>query len=70
MRAADLAAVDGSLALNVGGFDNSSAQQLFARRIYAYDEIRWSHRYVDITSISKEGRLTLDYSVFHEVMPE
>jgi inward rectifier potassium channel len=70
MTAADLAAVDGSLTLNVGGFDNSSAQQLFARRIYAYDEIRWSHRYVDITSISKEGRLTLDYSVFHEVMPE
>jgi len=70
MTAADLAAVDGSLTLNVGGFDNSSAQQLFARRIYAYDEIRWNHRYVDITSISKEGRLTLDYSVFHEVMPE
>ena len=70
MTAADLAAVDGSLTLNVGVFDNSSAQQLFARRIYTYDEIRWNHRYVDITSVSKEGRLKLDYSVFHEVTPE
>jgi hypothetical protein len=59
MTAADLA-VDGSLTLNIGGFDNSSAQQLFARRIYSHEEIRWNHRYVDITSTSKEGRLTLD----------
>jgi inward rectifier potassium channel len=70
MTPADLAAVDGSLTLSVGGFDNSSAQQLFARRYYTHDEIRWNHRYVDITSVSKEGRLTLDYSVFHEVTPE
>jgi inward rectifier potassium channel len=70
MTPADLAAVDGSLTLSVGGFDNNSAQQLFARRLYTHDEIRWNHRYVDITSVSKEGRLTLDYSVFHEVTPE
>jgi inward rectifier potassium channel len=70
MTAADLAAVEGSLALNVGGFDNSSAQQLFARRIYAHDEIRWNHRYIDITRTSKEGRLMIDYSLFHEIMPE
>jgi inward rectifier potassium channel len=70
MTPADLAAVDGSLTLSVGGFDNNSAQQLFARRYYTHDEIRWNHRYVDITSVSKEGRLTLDYSVFHEVTPE
>jgi hypothetical protein len=66
MRAADLAAVDGSLALNVGGFDNSAAQQLFARPIYAHDEIRWNSS----ISISKAGRLTIDYSLFHDVTPE
>jgi inward rectifier potassium channel len=70
MTATDLAAVDGSLTLNVGGFDDSSAQQLFARRIYAHDKIRWNHRYADITSVSEQGRLTLDYSVFHKVTPE
>jgi len=70
MTAADLAAVDGSLALNVGGFDNSSAQQLHARRIYSHDDIRWNYRYIDITGTSKEGRLTIDYSLFHEVTPE
>ena len=70
LTAADLAAADGSFALNVGGFDDSSAQHLYARRIYAHDDIRWNHRYRDITGISKQGRLTIDYSLFHEIVPE
>jgi inward rectifier potassium channel len=68
--AADLAAVEGSLTLNVSGIDDSSAQHLYARYIYSSDDIRWNHRYRDITSTSKQGRLLIDYSVFHEVVPE
>jgi inward rectifier potassium channel len=66
----DLAAVDAALALNVGGVDDSSAQQLYARQLYSQQDIRWQHRYRDITSISPEGLLLLDYSLFHEVTPE
>jgi len=66
----DLAAVDAALALNVGGVDDSSAQQLYARQLYSQQDIRWQHRYRDITSISPEGRLLLDYSKFHDVTPE
>lgn len=70
MTKADLAAVDANLTLNVSGVDDSSAQHLYARRIYSYEDIRWNHRYRDITGTSNEGKLLIDYSVFHEVEPE
>jgi len=65
-----LAATEASLVLNVSGVDDSSAQQLYARRIYSYRDIRWNYRYRDITSLSTEGRLLLDYSLFHAITPE
>jgi inward rectifier potassium channel len=67
---ADLAAADGALTLNVSGVDDSSAQYLHARKVYNHQDIRWNHRYRDITSISKDGRLVLDYSMLHEITPE
>jgi inward rectifier potassium channel len=70
MTVADLAAVDANLTLNVSGVDDSSAQHLHARRIYSYEDIRWNHRYRDITGTSNEGKLVIDYSVFHEVEAE
>jgi inward rectifier potassium channel len=56
--------------LNVGGVDDSSIQQLHARRIYSWRDIRWQHRYEDITSVSSQGRLLLDYTKFHDTVPE
>ena len=70
MTANDLAAADATLTLNVGGVDDSSAQRLYARRLYSHRDIRWNHRYKDITSVSADGRLLIDYSLFHEVVPE
>jgi inward rectifier potassium channel len=68
--AADLAEADAALVLTVSGLDDSSAQHLHARRIYSAEDIRWQHRYRDISSISADGRLMLDYTKFHEVTPE
>jgi len=65
----DLAATEAALILNVSGVDDNSAQRLYTRQLYAAENIRWQHRYVDITSDSPEGRLILDYTKFHEVMP-
>jgi inward rectifier potassium channel len=70
LTAEDFAAVDGALILNVGGVDDNSAQRLYARQIYSGPDIRWHHRYRDITSVSKDGRLVLDYTRFHDVTPE
>jgi inward rectifier potassium channel len=70
MTADDLATLDVALALNVSGVDDNSAQQLYARQLYSYRDIRWNHRYQDITSLSAEGRLLIDYGHFHEVVAE
>jgi inward rectifier potassium channel len=67
---AELAAADVALTLNVSGVDDNSAQYLYARKLYNHTDIRWNHRYRDITSFSKTGALVIDYSVFHEILPE
>jgi inward rectifier potassium channel len=66
----DLAATEAVFILNLSGVDDNSAQPLYARRIYSYRDIRWNHRYQDITSLSGEGRLVLDYSMFHGTTPD
>ncbi|MFZ2082310.1 MAG: hypothetical protein WAV38_37790 [Xanthobacteraceae bacterium] len=70
MTPADLAAADAALTLNVSGVDDNSAQYLYARELYNHQDIRWKHRYRDITSFSEQGKMVIDYSVFHEIMPE
>jgi len=70
LNADDLAALEGALVLNVSGVDDSSAQELHARRLYSHRDIRWNYRYRDITSISSDGRLLIDYDLFHDVVPE
>ena len=70
MTPADLAAADAALTLNVSGVDDNSAQYLYARKLYNHQDIRWKHRYRDITSFSEQGTMVIDYSVFHEIMPE
>lgn len=67
---ADLAAADAALTLNVSGVDDNSAQYLYARKLYNHQDIRWNYRYRDITSFSKQGTMVIDYSVFHEILPE
>ncbi len=66
----DLAATEAAFIVNLSGVDDNSAQPLYARRIYSYRDIRWNHRYQDMTSLSEEGRLLLDYSMFHETVAD
>ena len=70
LTASDLTDGDALLVLNVGGVDDSSAQQLYARQVYSWRDIRWQHRYKDITSVSPRGRFLLDYTKFHDTVPE
>ncbi len=66
----ELDKTDAALVLNVSGVDDSSAQNLHARKLYYHTDIRWRHRYQDITSISPQGRLLIDYGKFHHVIAE
>jgi inward rectifier potassium channel len=70
MKETDLAKTDSALVLNVSGIDDSSAQHLYARKLYSHADILWRHRFQDITSISPQGRLLIDYTKFHDVVPE
>ena len=66
----DLAESDALLVLNVSGVDDSSAQQLYVRCVYSWRDVRWQHRYKDITSVSAQGRVLLDYTKFNDLVPE
>jgi inward rectifier potassium channel len=66
----ELDKTDAALVVNMSGVDDSSAQHLYARRLYYHTDIRWQHRYRDITSISPQGRLLIDYGKFHDVIAE
>jgi inward rectifier potassium channel len=66
----ELSEADAIFVLNVGGLDDGSAQQLYARHIYSYYDIRWGYRYRDITGVSAEGRFQLDYTKFNDVVAE
>jgi inward rectifier potassium channel len=69
LDAEQLAKSEAALVLTVNGVDDASAQPLWARQGYSHRDIRWQHRYVDITSWG-EGRMVLDYQKFHEVEQE
>ena len=49
---------------------DNSAQYLYARRLYDHQDIRWNYRYRDITSFSEHGTMVIDYTAFHEIMPQ
>jgi inward rectifier potassium channel len=70
LSAEDLAGMDAVLVLTVAGIDDSSANELRARKGYSHDEIAWQHRYVDIMTATADGRLFIDYARFHDVTPD
>jgi inward rectifier potassium channel len=67
--AEDLASTDAVLVLAVGGVDDNSAHALRARKGYSHDNIAWQHRYVDIMTVTTDGRVFVDYARFHDVTP-
>jgi inward rectifier potassium channel len=66
----ELDKTDAALVLNISGVDDSSSQSLHARKLYYHTDIRWQHRYQDITSTSQQGRLLIDYGKFHDIIAE
>ncbi|ARV62155.1 ATP-sensitive inward rectifier potassium channel 10 [Nostocales cyanobacterium HT-58-2] len=51
------------------GVDETVSQTIHARHSYIAEEILWNMRFVDILSKTREGRRSIDYSRFHDVMP-
>ena|ERR1051326_3288822 len=57
------------LMLTVVGIDETSAQNLHARRTYDHEQIRWGARHADMLSERPDGRLQLDMREFHRIVP-
>jgi len=66
----DLEASDVSLMVVVSGYDVVAAQTVHARKPYEHADIRFGHRYVDVLSISDDGRVRIDYGRFHDTLED
>ncbi len=66
----DLAEKNYQFILTIKGVDDTSSQELRARKTYGHEEILWGQHYVDILQVAEDGALTLDYRKFHETRPD
>jgi inward rectifier potassium channel len=64
-----LAAGDVGFILTIDGLDETTAQTMQSRFMYAHDAVRWNHAYVDLFVLDKEGGNHMDFSKFHDVHP-
>lgn len=67
--AASLAADEALFIVTLTGIDGTFAQTVHARYLYEYHDIRWGHRFADIISPHSPGRLQMDMSKMHDVVP-
>lgn len=51
------------------GIDGTFAQTVHARHIYEFHDIRWGYRFVDVVTPHSPGRVQLDLSKLHDVVP-
>lgn len=58
-----------ALLLTIEGIDETTAQTVMARQRWAHSDLRWNHRYIDLVSEDADGVNTIDYAVFHQVLP-
>jgi inward rectifier potassium channel len=66
----DLEKLQMRLILSVDGIDETTSQNLRARHIYSWQDLRFNHRYRDISSYDDQMNSHLDFSLFHEIEAE
>ena len=64
----DMIEDDMELVVTLTGLDENLSQMIHARHSFIAEEILWNHRFVDILSRTRDGRRSIDYSRFHDVM--
>ncbi|SRR5665213_2837112 len=53
----------------LSGTDETLADVIYARHAYGPDDIVWGHRFVDVLSISPQGKRVVDLTKFHDTEP-
>lgn len=52
------------------GHDGTYGQTTYARQLYTPSSVRVGHRFVDVISQLPDGRLMIDYTKFHDTLPD
>jgi inward rectifier potassium channel len=68
--ATDLVKDNYQFIVSINGIDDTSSQELRARKSYAHTEIKWGHHYEDILIADDNGGATLDYRKFNDTRAE
>lgn len=58
------------LVVTLTGHDGTYAQTIYARHVYYPEQIRYRHRFVDVIHAPEAGPILLDFTHFHETVPE
>jgi inward rectifier potassium channel len=56
--------------VSINGVDDTSSQELRARKSYNHDQLKWGHQYVDIIEVDPNGTVSLDYRKFNNTRAE
>ncbi len=67
---ARLTAKNALLLVSLTGLDETIAQQVHARYTYELDDVVWGARFADVLSVDDAGTRIIDYTTFHDVVPE
>ena len=61
----NVAVRDGATAIT----DDTLADLVYVRHAYTPDDIVWNHRFVDVLSVTPNGRRVVDLTRFHDTCP-
>lgn len=64
-----LAAEAAEIVVTVTGIDANTVQTIHARTSYLAREVLWERRFTDVFTQTEDGRLAIDYRLFHDTEP-
>lgn len=67
LTAEEMRAEGADIIVALSGVDETFAQRIHARHVYSADQVLWDKQFVDILSLSPDGRRSIDYRKFHDV---
>ena len=57
------------IVVSLVGHDATYGQTAYTRKFYTLKDLRVNHRFIDVLSVQKDGRLVLDYAKLHDTQP-
>jgi inward rectifier potassium channel len=66
---ADLLASEVNFVISIMGLDETSAQTVHSRAVFAAQDVRPGHEFVDLFSFDEAGRRHVDYARVHDTRP-